>query len=267
MRSSRLLVIIFIVAPLLIAGSSSGAQRQPVKRPGGLPAKFRENGCVSCHAGITEPLAMSAHFYQWRGSGHEKAGIGCEKCHGGDPRAKVAEEAHRGVAAPGFPASTLHRRNQAVTCGECHQEVTAAFVESAHYRKLTNSAEAPSCTTCHGHMASEVIYWPPATAKLCAGCHQMSAIPLQAQDLVSAFARADEVVEWTRFLIASNPAQRARLRAEGEELVRLGVRLDEAKREFHRFSLDSSRRGADRVFNDGYRLKESVWEKLPTRSR
>ncbi len=276
MRSSRQAALVALAMPLIMVLiimltrlPDVDAQRARQAGPGGLSAKFRGNNCVTCHATISEPLALSAHFYQWRGSRHEAAGIGCDKCHGGDPQAKQAAAAHRGVAPPAQPTGSLHRQNQSATCGACHREVTEAFVQSEHYRQLRNSAEGPVCATCHGHMASAVIYWPPETAKLCASCHRSgtdsAGLPARAQDLISAFTRADEILEWGGFLIESNPGRRAQLRAEIDDLTRLKTTLSEAKREFHRFNLEASRTSADRVFTDGYRLKEAIWKKIPSR--
>ncbi|HEY7544049.1 MAG TPA: multiheme c-type cytochrome, partial [Blastocatellia bacterium] len=57
---------------------------------------YTKNNCVSCHSGL-EPLAMSNRYMDWRASVHRKGGVGCEKCHGGDPAARGKEKAHIGV--------------------------------------------------------------------------------------------------------------------------------------------------------------------------
>src|SRR5215468_6999375 len=64
---------------------------------------YRDNNCVVCHSGLLEPVRVSAHFYEWLNSMHEKKGVGCEKCHGGNPSAKDLKTAHTGVLRAAFP--------------------------------------------------------------------------------------------------------------------------------------------------------------------
>ena len=274
MRLSKLTIIFFCGAMILVLPYVSAQRRGRAQRREAPPvklARYRDNNCVVCHAGITEPLALSNHFYQWMGSKHELGGASCERCHGGDPAVKDAAQAHRGVHKPSVPESTIHEKNLPRTCGACHQQISAVFVKSEHYRKLENSEGAPTCATCHQHMATSVIYWPPETAKLCAGCHNNKggsapnhlAEPQKAQDVISAFTRADEIVEWTRHLIDANQGRRAQLRQEAEELRLLDQTLKESKLDWHEFNLDSSRKKADAVFFKGYQLKEALWKKLP----
>src|SRR5262245_34585817 len=115
---------------------------------------YRDNNCVICHSSLLEPVRVSAHFYEWLNSTHEKKGVGCEKCHGGNPSAKDLKTAHTGVLRAAFPQSGLNPKNLPATCGSCHQEVVNAFIGSKHYQKLQESGTGPSCTTCHHHMAT-----------------------------------------------------------------------------------------------------------------
>lgn len=274
MRGSVILLGL-LLAGVILAGPGSGADPQSktgrrATATGGLSGRFRDNNCVICHSRITEPLRLTSHFYDWLGSRHEVAGVSCEKCHGGDPAVADARKSHAGVKSPGVEGSPLHPKTLAITCGACHQEVTAVFTRSAHSRKLEESGDAPSCTTCHQHMATAVINWPPATVKLCASCHNEKGSaprhlsePERAGDVIAAFSRADEIVDWTRYLIDSNPRQRPRLRAEIEEVKRLDLELRQSKLDWHDFNLEASRRRADEAFLKGYQLKESLWKKLP----
>src|SRR5262249_49501529 len=60
------------------------------------------------------------------------------------------------------------------------------------------------------HMATSVITWPPEASALCANCHNQSGgpaaqyldAPERAGDVIAAFSRADEVIDWTHSLIA-----------------------------------------------------------------
>lgn len=258
-----LLCIIFSVSLLFAA-----AQK---KAPRTVPRSYRENNCVVCHANLLEPVGISAHFYEWRSSAHEKKGVGCEQCHGGDPTARTLTAAHQGVLRPAFPASTLHPQNLAQTCRTCHQGIVTAFVKSRHFQQLQASDEAPSCTTCHRHMASAVITWPPETAALCAKCHnapsgaatQYPAVPRQAGETIAAFRRADGVVEWAQSLIQEGKQKKLSFAAEEARLKQFAVLLKEAKAQWHAFHLTASRRTADEVFRQATEVKDGIWKKLP----
>jgi hypothetical protein len=236
-----------------------------------VPNAYRENNCVVCHANLMEPVGVSAHFYEWRNSMHEKKGVGCEKCHGGDPTSKSLSLAHKGVLRPAFPSSKLHPQTLPQTCSSCHQEVVNAFVRSKHFQQLQESTAAPSCTTCHRHMATAVITWPPDTAALCAKCHnavdgsaaQYPKVSAQAGDTIAAFSRADGIVEWARSLIQEGKRKRLSFKTEEVQLRQFEQSLKEAKMKWHAFNLTDSRRAADEVFRQATIVKDGIWKKLP----
>jgi hypothetical protein len=230
---------------------------------------YRDNNCVNCHSSLFDPIQVSAHFYEWLNSTHQKKGVGCEKCHGGDLSAKDMKPAHNGVIRAVFPQSSLNPKNLPATCGSCHQEVVAAFIGSKHYQRLQESGTGPSCTTCHNHMATSVITWPPETSALCANCHNKSGgpaaqhteVPEKAGDVIAAFSRADEVIEWTHFLISEERTRAGRFRAEEAQLKRLEADIKSAKLRWHEFDLGKSREKADQVFSNATKIKNSLWRK------
>jgi hypothetical protein len=232
---------------------------------------YRDNNCVTCHASLLDPIRISAHFYEWFNSAHEKKGVGCEKCHGGDPSAKDLKPAHNGVIRAAFPQSSLHPKNLPATCGSCHQEVASAFIGSKHYQRLQETGTGPSCTTCHHHMATSVIIWPPETSALCANCHNKSGgpaeqyieVPEKAGDVIAAFSRADEVIDWTYFLITEDRKRVRGFRTEEAQLKRLEEVLKGAKLKWHEFDLGKSRQQADQVFLEATRIKNNLWRKAP----
>ena len=134
-------------------------------------ARFKDNNCIGCHSRLSSPKAMSDRYADWHLSAHKESGIGCEKCHGGDPSVRDEKSAHKGVLPPSNAGSRLHQQNLPETCGTCHKEVTSSFVESTHYQKLKDSRLGPSCTTCHAHMASAIVTYPDEGAAFCAYCH------------------------------------------------------------------------------------------------
>jgi hypothetical protein len=255
------------VLAVLAATPNSAAQK---KNQSNVPAAYRANNCVICHASLVEPVGVSAHFYEWRNSAHEKRGVGCERCHGGDPTAKSLTTAHAGVLAPTFAQSKLHPKNLPTTCSTCHEGVVNAFVKSRHYQKLQESDAAPSCTNCHHHMATSVITWPPDTAALCAKCHSASGVassyaqvPTQAGATIAAFSRADGIVEWARELMREGQRKKLSFKTEDAQLKQFEQSLKDAKTQWHAFNLTDSRRTADEVFREATKVKDGIWKRLP----
>jgi hypothetical protein len=257
-----------VFPPAFTAAQRAQGARPPSRTRLGA---FRANNCVTCHATLSEPVRTSAHFYEWLNSKHERSGVGCEKCHGGDPAAKDFRTAHAGVLRAAFPQSTLHAKKVAATCSSCHEQAASAFVKSRHARALAESGDAPSCTTCHHHMATSAITWPPDTANLCARCHNQSGgpaakylqVPTEAGDTIAAFSRAEASIEWGHYLIKEVPQGAVKLKAEREKLRRLEQVLKEAKLNWHEFNLKRSREQADQVFGEATRLRDGVWPKVP----
>ncbi len=231
---------------------------------------YRDNNCVICHSGLNEPLRVSAHFYEWLNSAHEKNSVGCEKCHGGNPTAKVTKTAHTGVLRAAFPQSSLNPKKLPETCGSCHQQVDV-FIGSRHYQRLQDTGEGPSCTTCHHHMATSVISWPPNTSALCANCHNQSGgpaaqyldAPEKGGDVIAAFSRADAVIDWSYFLIVDGSRYPKEFQAQEAQLKQLQLVLKSAKLSWHEFDLSKSRQQADRVFTEATKIKNSVWRSAP----
>jgi hypothetical protein len=269
MRKMKLgLVVLFAVISLVLMVAA--AQKSAAQKRRSVPAKYGQNNCVICHSSLVEPVGVSAHFYEWRNSKHEKNGVGCEKCHGGDPTSKSLTAAHAGVLAPTFVQSKLHPQNLPATCSACHLGVVNAFVKSAHYQKLQQSSAAPSCTNCHHHMATSVITWPPDTAALCAKCHNANGVaapyakvPTQASATIAAFSRADGIVEWARELIREGKQKKLAFKTQENQMKQFEQAMKAAKSQWHAFNLTESRRTADEVFRQATTVKDGVWKKLP----
>ena len=142
------------------------------------------NQCVACHEVEALPIALGHSFDDWRGSAHARGGVGCEKCHGGDPAATDAEAAHRGVLAAAEPGSLVNPMRLPATCGSCHTKELAAFDATSHARQLKSDGRGATCSTCHGAMATSL----PSPGELrlrCAVCHEK---PVEAQAALVVFA-------------------------------------------------------------------------------
>lgn len=261
----RLKLVVFgLFCSVLLAWGGAAAQRRA-----GYVGNLRNNSCVKCHSSLREPLKISVHFFDWKNSRHDKAGVSCEKCHGGDPAAATIKAAHIGVSSPSAAGSPLSAKELQNTCGKCHGEIVKAFANSAH--GLNFQAGVPNCSTCHQHMATSVISWPPETTKLCASCHRANGgnagalldVPAQAGDTIAAFSRADGVVEWAYYLLKEARSKKMNVAEETRQVDKYARILREAKIRWHQFDLKSSRVDADEVFVRVTEIKDALWKKLP----
>jgi len=230
---------------------------------------FKNNNCVSCHSRLLEPLRMSNRYLEWRLSRHQEKGASCEKCHGGDPSAKDKQIAHAGVAPASDQRSKLHWKNQAETCGACHQNVASAFAESAHYKRLSGIGVGPSCNTCHAHMATRVINSPVDVANLCSQCHDSinslkpsPEIPARAKETMMALQRAVYVINWARPLLDNGRRWNLSLNEETTEFQAAEDMLREARVKWRTFDLNTVRKLADGAFLKGTKVKDGLLKKL-----
>lgn len=176
--------------------------------------------CVTCHQVEVLPISLGHSFQEWRSSAHGRSNIGCEKCHGGDPRAATAEVAHRGVLPTSDPGSLVHPTRLPASCGGCHPKEFAAFAETIHARELAAQGKGATCSTCHGAMA--ISYPSPSElAARCAVCHQK---PVQAQAALAVQSTAKMQLWRTRRTLEglerADPAWRKEARTRFQALER-----------------------------------------------
>jgi Cytochrome c554 and c-prime len=263
----KLYVIAFFTF-LSIAGVSGATMK--LSSPQDALVELRNNNCVNCHARLSTPLRLTSRYAEWHMSTHKEKAIGCEKCHGGDPKISDEKKAHAGVIAPGDAKSRLHPQNLPETCNACHQGVVSSFVESTHYQKLKSAGLGPSCTTCHQHMASQVLYTPDETAAMCSTCHNSPnklmpprpEVPQKANEVMQSIRRANTVVVWADRLFEEADSRKMDVSEEKKEQKIVKAVLAEAKISWHAFNLDSVRRKADDAFEMGTKVKDSLRAKL-----
>ena len=83
------------------------------------------SGCADCHAGIEwirDPASVMMQQIVSQGKRFDDP-VGCVVCHGGDPLATTAEEAHAGRSF--YPSPSSPWINE-LTCGPCHPRHTGA---------------------------------------------------------------------------------------------------------------------------------------------
>jgi len=232
--------------------------------------ELRDNNCVNCHARLSTPLRLTSRYAEWHMSTHKEKAVGCEKCHGGDPKISDEKKAHAGVISPGDVKSRLHPQNLPETCNDCHRGVVNSFVESKHYQKLMGAGLGPSCTTCHQHMASQALYTPDETSAMCSTCHNSPnklmpprpEIPQKANEVMQSIRRANTVVVWADRLLEEADNRKLDVSEEKKEQKIVKAVLAEAKISWHAFNLDSVRGKADDAFEMGTKVKDSLRAKL-----
>jgi hypothetical protein len=135
------------------------------------PPALPSNKCAACHLQRVWTVSATTHVDEWVTSKHAAYRVGCERCHGGDATTSDANAAHRGVVASADRSSTVHRMALPRTCGGCHPAAANAFTQSIHNELLEQgNLRAPTCTTCHTSMATEVLA-PAALEQRCRECH------------------------------------------------------------------------------------------------
>lgn len=233
-------------------------------------AEYKDNNCVSCHAKLTTPYKLTSHYAEWQISTHKEKFVGCEKCHGGDPAIKDEKRAHQGVISPQNASSKLFPKNLPETCNSCHQSIVSSFTESKHYQKLKEAGIGPSCSTCHIHMASQVLYTPEETATMCSTCHNSPnklmpprpEIPEAANNVMQSIRRANTMVLWADRLVEQADAKKLDISDQKKEQKIARAMLAEAKVSWHAFNLDSVRKKADDAHDMSAKVKDSLRAKL-----
>jgi hypothetical protein len=136
----------------------------------GVSGSAQTSLCADCH--LTRPgLPAESHVLDWDRSPHRRGGVGCERCHGGDPTTTESFLAHRDIVAPASPSSPIRARNIPTTCGACHLGPFVAFQKSRHFALLEQGeTRGPTCVTCHGDTSGRVLS-ARALASRCNGCH------------------------------------------------------------------------------------------------
>lgn len=233
-------------------------------------AEFKNNSCVNCHSRSNESLIDSSRYFEWHISPHKLQGVGCDKCHGGNPGTGDKGRAHFGMLPAKDEGSKVNKKNLPETCGACHQAIAKAFTSSKHYQQLKSAGLGPSCNTCHAHMASEVIYTAEEISTVCSSCHD-SATGLQpkrpeiaqnASEAMLALRRANGVIVWADGLLKDAQNKKMDVTAEQPKLQAVHEALMDAKASWHAFELGVVRKKSDAAFDMGTKIKDALRNKL-----
>jgi cytochrome c3-like protein len=176
-------------APAAAPDSTQASKSKP------KPAPVEVSSCIACHrnaeeANLRKPVAA------WSSDVHAAAGLGCESCHGGDPKrlkTKDPDEAAEAAMNPDKGFETAPDRLQvAAFCARCHSNAAfmkrynpqlrvdqlAEYRTSVHGMKNAKGDPKPAtCIDCHGAHGILPVSSPQSPVfatnvpKTCARCH------------------------------------------------------------------------------------------------
>ena len=136
-RCGRLWIVVLVTAGLLtLVGLSAG---------GAMAAATEESTCVMCHE-HEEDAELVDPVHEWRESSHAAASVSCDACHGGDP---FEEDADASMSEEAGFLDNPSWSEMSGYCGECHEEIAAAFDAGALGARIRAGERAPSCGDCH----------------------------------------------------------------------------------------------------------------------
>lgn len=195
----------------------------------------KENSCVECHAKLPAGSFFGVKSHSWVGSIHQKHGVTCDECHGGNPAAAQEKQAHIGVFGSSNPRSSVYFKNVPKTCGKCHGGEFHKFTQSLHYKMLETTGRGPDCVTCHGSMVTKVLS-PDDLVAVCQRCHnqRMGIFPYVPQKAKAVLL----LLRDSKALLAADK-QLYRSPKCAQTLAHADVLLHSAKLNWHKFDLDT----------------------------
>ncbi len=196
------------------------------------------NSCINCHLKLPSSSFIGMRSHMWKGSIHQKHGLTCNDCHGGNPNAKTKKEAHKGVLSSSNPKSKVYYKNIPSTCGKCHGVEFYKFTQSYHYKKLKTTGQGPDCVTCHGSMVTTVLN-PNDLVNVCKRCHnaRMGVFPYIPQK-----AKAVLLLLKDSKLLVNADKKLYKIRKgtpNAKAMQKAQLALNSAKLEWHTFDLDA----------------------------
>lgn len=223
---------------IVLLGVTVGVAGAAGPEPG---AGRADNGCIRCHQHLPEGTRIAKRHLDFFGSIHDRAGVVCSDCHGGDPTQDDKAKAHQGVLPAADPASRIYFRTIPSTCGRCHQAELAAFTKSRHFARLETSGRGPNCVTCHGSMATHVLKASDVQG-FCVVCHNerlgvLPGKPAQAEATLRMMDAVRTLLAWGREFAASASAKGTDTATADAQLAEAAKELGEAGRAWHTFDL------------------------------
>jgi hypothetical protein len=174
-------------------------------------AKGEISACIQCHTSDDMGPEMHEITRQWKESFHAKHNVSCHDCHGGAPEDASMSMMHQ----RGFKG-TPKNIDIPEFCGTCHIAILDNYLKSGHGKTFCDTAEGPSCTTCHGSHNIQQASMDIINDQLCSQCHT--------------YERAKEMKQ-ALFMVESKLSN---VEENLDRLKRLGIDVDNQQKVFYR---------------------------------
>jgi hypothetical protein len=217
--------------------------------------KKEVNSCVDCHAQLPGSSFVGVKSHSWKGSIHQKSGVTCDRCHGGNPKAPDQKGAHAGILGSSNPGSPIYYKNIPSTCGRCHGAEFYKFTQSLHYKRLESKGRGPECVTCHGSMVTNILT-PDTIASVCEQCHNQRMgifpyVPQKAKAVLLLLRESGALLEADgKIYRSSRESVRERYLREARSSLHF------AKLDWHRFDLDAIIEQLQDLYNSVMKLQQ-----------
>ena len=210
-----IIIPIVILVGIISTGLSMASYRETFEREFMLSpwsiAKGETSACIQCHTSDKMGPEMHEITRQWKESWHAKNNISCHDCHGGAPEDASMSMMHQ----RGFIGSP---KNIDIPefCGTCHIAILDNYLKSGHGKTFCDSAEGPSCVTCHGSHDIQQASMDIINEQHCSECHT--------------YERAKEMKQ-ALFIVEDKLGS---VEANLKRLKMLGINVDDAEKSFFR---------------------------------
>jgi len=220
------------------------------------------NSCMECHRDLPAGSYAGHKFSDYTGSVHDRNGVRCEACHGGDAVHADKTAAHKGVFRSTDPKSAIYFRNLPQTCGKCHGEELINFSRSRHYAELKTSGRGPTCVTCHGSMGTFILT-SGQIREFCTVCHNnkrgiLPNVPQEVVNVLSMMELAGTVVSWSEESVKE--AQKGKNSTpESEKQLALAMNyMKHARLSWHTFRMEDVTANIKSAYSAAKKAREGI---------
>ena len=205
---------------------------------------------------------MGHKYPDYAGSVHNRKGVRCEACHGGDPVSQDAKGAHAGVYKSGDPKSTVYYQNIPRTCGKCHEKELVNFSQSKHYLELKTSGKGPSCVTCHGSMGTFILN-SAQIQEFCAVCHNsgrgiLPDKPAEVEAVLTMLEQTTTLVLWAEDFVETARRQGKNVAGVEEDIRRAHQEMTGARESWHTFRMGEVRARLKEAYSAARKAREKL---------
>ena len=230
--------------------------------PDNIAVAAQKNSCIECHKDLPSGSYTGHKFSDYTGSVHERNGIRCEACHGGDPMSADKTTAHTGVFRSSNPRSSIYFKNLPQMCGKCHGEELVNFSRSRHYAELKTSGRGPSCVTCHGSMGTFILT-SDRIREFCTVCHNnqrgiLPNVPKEVANVLSMMELTNTLVSWSEEFVTEAKKAKKETSESEKQLAIARNTIKHAKLTWHTFRMEDVTKKINDAYSAAKKARESI---------